>query len=110
MAEVEAGAYHRRNFISNASEQLTIDGTVGGKALTAGTYGTNRYATITVADAEIMFTTSGAAPTATFGHRVGPKDVIRLESNEDIVKFRAIRTSGTDAKIFVTYQEIKLTS
>jgi hypothetical protein len=110
MAEVEAGAYHRRNFVSNASEQLTIDGTVGGKALTAGTYGTNRYATITVADAEISFTTSGASPTATFGHRAGPNDVIQLDSNEDLVKFRAIRRGATSATIFCTYQEIKLTS
>ena len=110
MPDVEAGAYHRRNFVSNAAEQITVDATVGGKALTAGTYGTNRYATITIDVADIMFTTSGAAPTASVGHHAGPTDVIHLDSNEDIVKFRAIRKTSTSATIYVTYQEIKLTA
>jgi hypothetical protein len=108
--EVEAGAYHRRNFVTNAEEQITIDATVGGKALTAATYGTNRYAVISVVDAEISWTVSATPPTASLGHVVYPGGRIYLDSNEDIVKFRAIRRTATSAKIYVSYQELKLTS
>lgn len=109
MANISAGAFHRRNKTSDAFEQLTVDATVGGIALTGATYGTARYAEITVDTADIRFTVDGTAPTATLGHLVGPRDIIRLESNEDIVAFRAIRTGSTSAKINASYQDLKLT-
>lgn len=110
MANIEAGAFHRRNFTSGASEAITVDATVGGKALTGGTYGTKRYATITCETAEMRFTTDGTAPTSTVGHVVSPPDVIELESNEEIVAFRIIRTGSVSGKIYATYKELKLTS
>lgn len=108
MADISAGAFHRRNFTSEELETLTIDGTVGGIALTGATYGTARYATITVEDAEIRFRTDGGAPTASVGHTASAPDVIELESNEEIVAFRAIRTTATSAKITATYKDLKL--
>lgn len=110
MATIEAGAYHRRNKDSQAFEMLSIDNTVGGIALTAGTYGTRRYAEISVETAEIRFRCDGTAPTASVGHKVGPGYIITLDSNEDIVAFRAIRVGSTSGVIVVTYQEMKLTS
>lgn len=109
MPTISAGAFHRRNKTSEAFEQLTIDATVGGIALTSVTYGTARYAEISIDDADIRFTVDGTPPTATLGHLVGPGDIVRLDSNEDIAAFRAIRAGGTSAKINVSYQEMKLT-
>lgn len=108
MADITAGAFHRRNFQSNDAESLTIDATVGGIALTAGTYGTARYAEISIEVAEIRFRVDGGAPTSTVGHIASPPDIIELESAEDIAAFRAIRTGATSATIFVTYQDLKL--
>src|ERR1041385_345081 len=110
MATIDAGAFHRRNKTSEAFEALTIDNTVGGIALTSGTYGTARYAEISVDSADIRFTVDGTPPTSTTGHLVAPRDIIRLDSHEDIVAFRAIRAGSTNATIQVTYQEMKLTS
>lgn len=110
MPTVSVGAFHRRNFDAQAYESLTIDATVGGIALTAGTYLTRRYAEITIETAPIRFTVDGTAPTTTVGHLVNPGDVIRLDSNEDITAFRAIRTTATSGTIKVTYSELKLTS
>lgn len=110
MATIQAGAFHRRNKDSTAFEQKTIDATAGGIALTGATYGTARYAEITVDTADIRFTCDGTPPTASLGHLVGPRDIIRLDSNEDIVAFRAIRVGSTSAVINATYQEMKLTA
>jgi hypothetical protein len=110
MATIQAGAFHRRNKQSTAFEQKTIDATVGGIALTGATYGTARYAEITVDSADIRFTCDGTPPTAILGHQVGAGYVIELDSHEDIVNFRAIRTGSVSAKINATYQEMKLTA
>lgn len=110
MALIDAGAFHRRNKTTEAFEQLTIDGTAGGIALNSGTYGTTRYAEITVETAPIRFTVDGTPPTSSTGHLASPNDVIRLESNEEIAAFRAIRQTSTSAIIQASYQELKLTS
>lgn len=110
MALIDAGAFHRRNKLSSGFETLTIDNTVGGVALTSGTYGTARYAEITIETADIRFTCDGTPPTASTGHLVGVNDIVRLESNEDIAAFRAIRTGSVSAVINATYQDMKLTS
>ena len=88
---------------ASAFEQITIDSTVGGKALTSTTYTTARKALITVETAQIRFTVNGTAPTTTVGHIGDIGDTIELESNADIVAFRAIRTGGTSGLISVTY-------
>jgi hypothetical protein len=110
MAVIQAGAFHRRNFDSQNFEQLTVTATVGGIALSSAVYGTSRYAEISIESADIRFTTNGTPPTASVGHLCGPTDIIRLDSNEDIATFRAIRAGAADAIIQVTYQELKLTS
>lgn len=108
MANITARAFHGRNKDSLAFEQKTIDATVGGIALTGATYGTAKYAEIDIETASMRFTVDGTPPTATLGHLVNPNDIIRLDSNEDIVAFRAIRTGSTSAVINVSYQDMKL--
>lgn len=110
MATIDAGAFHRRNFDTQAFESKTIDGTAGGIALTSATYGTRRYAVITIDTADIRFTVDGTPPTASIGHLAGPDDTILLRSNEDIAAFRAIRVGSTSAVVQVSYGELKLTS
>lgn len=87
---------------------MTVDNTVGGVALTSATYGTSRYATISVEDAEIRFTVDGTPPTTTVGHKVKPPAEIELESPEDIAAFRAIRRGAVNAVLQVTYKELDL--
>jgi len=87
-------------------EQLTVSNTV--KQLTAAifqpqTYMKARKAMITVDDAAIRFTTDGSTPTTLIGHSSGSGDVISLESADEIRHFKAIRSTGTDAIINVTY-------
>lgn len=84
-------------------EQVTVDAAVGGKSLTAATYGNSQKASITVETAQIRFRTDGGVPTATVGHLADADDLIELESAEDIANFRAIRTGATSAVISVTY-------
>jgi hypothetical protein len=108
MPPITAGAFHRRNRTSEASEQLTIDSTVGGIALTSAVYGTARYAAITFETAPVRYTTDGTPPTATYGHLMSPNDDIELESAEEIAGFRAIRVGSTSGTITVTYLDMKL--
>jgi len=96
--------------IVNAFETLTIDATVGGIPLTAGTYGTNRYAVIVVENADIRITLEGTAPTSSVGLRLSEDDSIELFSNETIALFRAIRTGSTSGVIQCFYGELKLIS
>lgn len=49
-------------------EQLTVDDTAGGIALTASKYKGALSATITVENADIRFRIDGGSPTATLGH------------------------------------------
>lgn len=109
MATIQAGAFHRRNKVSQAFERIAIDMTAGGIPLTASVYLTSRYAEITIEGSSLRFTVDGTPPTATIGHAMSPNDVIRLDSHEDIVKFRAIAMAGT-AYVVATYQDMKLTA
>ena len=93
---------------SNAAshESKTVDNTVGGVALTAGTYGTSIYALITAETAQMRFTVDGTAPTTTVGHLLNPGDTLKLDSLADITAFRAIRTGATSGVIKVTYSGV----
>jgi hypothetical protein len=84
-------------------EQITIDATAGGKALTATTYDNATKALITVETAQIRFRVDGEAPTETVGHIADIGDKIELDSAEDIANFHAIRAGATSAVISVTY-------
>lgn len=92
-----------------AFETVTVDNTAGGVALTAATFApTNAipadHAFITVETAQIRFNYDSTAPTSTAGHVAEPGDVIKLDSNQSIKRFRAIRTGGVSATIRVTYE------
>ena len=86
-------------------EQITVDNTAGGKALTAAKYSGASKALITVETAQIRFRVDGGAPTSTVGHVADIDDQIELDSVEDIANFRAIRTGTTSATISVTYSD-----
>jgi hypothetical protein len=88
---------------ANNFEQVTVDATAGGVKLTANKYGTSKKASVTVETAQIRFRVDGGVPTTTVGHLADIGDEISLESNEDIVNFKAIRVSSTSALITVTY-------
>lgn len=85
------------------SETITVDNTVGGKALTTAKIAGCTKAFITVEDAQLRWTVDGTAPTTTVGHIANPYDIIDLVSAEDMAAFRAIRTGSTSAKLYCTY-------
>lgn len=93
--------------ITFAYESITVSSTA--VSLTSATYKPGgatplvKRAIITVEDGTIRFRTDGTAPTASEGHRAKEDDIIILDSSDDIVNFKAIRTA-TDAKIRVTYK------
>ncbi len=64
-----------------------------------------RFATVTVEAAAIrvQFNPAIAPVAATTGHLMQPGDTIELNSYSQIVNFRAIRETSTDATIQVTY-------
>lgn len=84
-------------------EQLTIDGTVGGIALTSAKYGTNTKAFITIETAPIRVRLDGTAPTATVGHLLNAGDSLELDTASNIANFKAIRTTAVSAIIDCTY-------
>jgi hypothetical protein len=108
VATIHAGAFHRRNFITQAFEALTVG--AAPVALTAATYGSRRYAVITVDNGDIRFTVDGTPPSTTIGHTLSVADVLYLYSNEDLAKFRAVRMTTTDGLIQCSYGELKLTA
>lgn len=91
-----------------ADEAITVSSAA--KSLTAATYKPGgqvpptRRAVITVEDAQIRFRTDGSAPTSSVGHIANIDDVIMLSNINDMSNFKAIRTTSTDAKIYVSYK------
>jgi len=85
-------------------EEVTVDNTAGGVALTAAKYAGAARAVIIVKTAPINYRVDGkAAPTATSGMPADDRDTIELTSNAEIVAFRAIRTGSVSAVLHVTY-------
>ena len=62
-----------------------------------------KMAIVTVETARIRYRLEGSAPTTTVGHRVGANTSFVLEGFSQMNNFRAIRTTSTSAKLFVTY-------
>ncbi len=86
-----------------AFESLSVDDSV--TELTAGTYGTATAAMISVEDHSMRYRVDGGDPTDAIGHLVDDGDTIILATASDIANFKAIRTTGDDAEIEVTYYE-----
>lgn len=90
--------------IASNFEQVTINATSGGVALTPATYGANTKALISVETAQIRYRIDGqGAVTASVGMILNPGDILELDSATDIANFRAIRTGSTSGLISVTY-------
>lgn len=66
---------------------------------------TANRAVITVEAQSLRYRLDGTAPTSTVGHLATAGDVIELNGIHQIVNFLAIRSSGTDSAIHVTYYE-----
>ena len=91
---------------SNAANYESVTVANSAIGLTAGTYGTNIYALITVETAQIRFRIDGTDPTASEGHVLNPGDILRLNSNADIAAFKAIRTGSVSGVIKATYSGV----
>ena len=89
--------------LANNFEQLTIDATVGGIALTPAKYTTNTKSFITIETASIRYRIDGTAPTAAIGHLLNAGDILILDSASDIANFKSIRTGSVSAVINCTY-------
>src|SRR3990167_6209258 len=111
MATFIAGPLH-----AYAHESITVDSTAGGKSLTAATYDavinangvvTNRHpklAVVTVEDQNLRWACNpGTTVSSTVGHLAQAGDVISIEGYENIKNFRAIRATGTDSNLRVTF-------
>src|SRR3990170_126418 len=89
-------------------EEVTVDNTSGGVALTAAKYLSGSkiladFAMITVTDAAINYSVTSTVPTSSVGVPVLPYGVFVLGTFDEIKAFRAIRTGGVSGKVRVQY-------
>lgn len=90
-------------YVPYALDQITIDSTAGGVALTAANKGGCSRAIVCVETAEIRYSTvTATAPTSAVGILAEPGDQIILIGPE-IQTFKAIRTTASSALITVEY-------
>lgn len=96
----------------NNFEQITVDATAGGVPFTAGLIlpnvnGSPQQATIAVCrvrTAEISYRTDGrGAVTASVGTLLEVGDTIRVDGYDSLVRFRAIRTTGSSGQLDCNY-------
>lgn len=88
--------------VIQGSQVLTVDNTVGGKALpTIPADATG--ALVTVEGGDVRCYWDGTAPTASLGHLTVWSQRIELPTRDAVLAFRAIRTGATDGVITVTY-------
>ena len=79
---------------------LTVSTTVVNLGTARGSY--NR-AFITVESNPIRFTVDGTLPTSSVGILLGAGDTLELESREEVFEFQAIRSSGVDSILSITF-------
>lgn len=89
-------------------EQITVDNTAGGVALTAtkitpAGQPQAQSASCRVRTAEISFTFDGTAPTTTVGQLAEVGDWLYIPGHDRLLKFRAIRTGATSGQLDCTY-------
>jgi hypothetical protein len=82
-------------------QDLTIDATAGGLALTVPATAVAGFGVVETA--AIRFTLEGTAPTATVGTNLAAGDIIIFESRAELLGFKAIRMTGTSATLHVEY-------
>ncbi len=85
----------------DSTERLTVSNAV--KPLTPDQYAGRNYAFITVEIAALRYNVTGGNPTATAGHIANVGDVIELENEDEVKRFRAFRRDASDATIEVSY-------
>jgi len=88
------------------TESITVSNTDIGftSAIISPERRTKPYKAIFVVEAAaIRFTVDGSTPTSTVGFLVEIGDIVTINGEGDIKKFRAIRTGGTDAIIQPIY-------
>lgn len=100
-------------------EAVTVDATVGGKALGATKYKTAgsqgplqlgvfnqhraRVAVLNLESQPIRYTLDGTAPTTTYGHLLVAGQWLIIQGAGNIAKFRAIRTTGSSGTLQAEY-------
>jgi hypothetical protein len=92
-------------------ETLTIDNTAAGVPFTASKVIKSSAATTsavkatcTLETAQIRFRIDGTAPTTTVGHPLEIGESFELIGNENIAKFKGIRTGGTSGVLQCSYE------
>lgn len=82
-------------------ESVTVSTTA--VTLTAATYTNCDNALITVETDQVRFRLDGVAPTSSVGHVLDAGDTLILDSADQIVGARFIRSGGSDATLRVSY-------
>lgn len=80
-----------------AYESLAVSTTAVG--FTAATYSGADFAHVQVEGAPVRVRLDNTAPTSAVGTRLEPGDIIKLESREEVVRFKAISADGVAATL-----------
>lgn len=96
-----------------AIEQLTIDNTAGGIALTGSKITPvgdlqATLATCTLETADIRYTVDGTAPTSTVGMYWTAGSSLSFATHDALLAFRAIRVTSTSGKLDCTYSALSV--
>lgn len=82
-------------------QDLTVDATAGGVALTVPAGAIAAIARNETA--QFRYTLDGTAPTTTVGTQVEAGDILDFENRAELEGFKAIRTGGTSATLHIEY-------
>lgn len=94
-------SFHTEEYDASAKEILTIGSTA--TTFTAATIVNCKAAFMTVESASIRIWMDGSTPTATEGHLISDGDPFVVRGVNNLRNFKAIRVTGTDATVMVTY-------
>ena len=88
-------------------EQLTVDATSGGVKFTVAKVTSSAslasWASCRLETAEIRYTHDGTTPTASVGTLLEIGDTLRLNTREDVLNFKAIRTGSSSGVLDCTF-------
>lgn len=108
VASVIAVACSAAALAEDRFEQITVDNTAGGVAMTTTKITPvgqpqAQYASCRLETAEIRYTLDGTAPTTTVGTLLEIGDTLPIAGHDRLFKFRAIRTGATSGVLDCTY-------